>query len=89
MEPENILDIHNRNGKLQYELSYRGGFHTGGGEIINPSTNKTLKNLSILTIKSEGEYPVSSKISNKKLIKFKNQIKTKYPNITTINIEYN
>ncbi len=88
MESENILDIHNRNGKLQYELSYPGGFHTGG-EIINPSTNETLENLSILTIKSEGEYPISSKISNKKLVEFRNQIKTKYPNITTINIEYN
>lgn len=86
---KNVLDIYKRLGKLHYELSYPGGLHTGAQNIINPSTNKTLKDLSTLTIKSEGEYPMSSRISNKKLVEFRNQIKRKYPNITTINIEYN
>jgi len=88
MKSENILDIHMRLGKLYYELSYHNGIQAGGN-IINPSTNKTLKNLSTLTIKSEGEYPISSRIPNKELTQFKDQIKEKYPNITTINVEYN
>jgi hypothetical protein len=88
MESENTLDIYKKNGEIYYELSYPGGLHTGANKIINPSTDKTLKNLSTLIIKSEGEYPISSKVSFQTLNNFKTKIQKKFPELK-INIEYN